>query len=64
MKKTCSKCQGTFICNAADVKNCHCSSVPLKEKTLKKLQTTYADCLCQDCLNSFYSNQESVDKIS
>ncbi|MBL4650682.1 MAG: cysteine-rich CWC family protein [Aureispira sp.] len=64
MQKTCSKCQRTFVCNATDIKNCHCSSVPLKEKTLKKLQTTYNDCLCQGCLKTLYSSEQSADKIS
>jgi len=60
MQKTCSKCQSSFVCKATDVKNCHCSSVTLEEKALKKLQATYQDCLCQDCLKSF----QATNKIS
>jgi hypothetical protein len=58
MEKTCSKCNSTFVCNALDVKNCHCSSVQLEEKTLKELQATYQDCLCQDCLKAVHANQK------
>lgn len=63
MEKICSKCQKSFICNATDIKNCHCSNVQLDEKTLQKLQATYQDCLCQDCLKTFYVDQESTNKV-
>ena len=32
-------------------------------ETLKKLQTTYTDCLCQDCLKIAYYDQQSIDKV-
>lgn len=62
MQKTCSKCQNDFVCNALDIQNCPCSSILLEEKTLKKLQAAYSDCLCQDCLKAFHLSEQVAHK--
>ncbi len=58
MEKTCAKCQNKFVCNATDIKNCHCSNVSLTPELIAKLQVNYQDCLCADCLKVLSANLE------
>ncbi|BDS09545.1 cysteine-rich CWC family protein [Aureispira anguillae] len=56
MKKICSNCQTTFICNANDIANCQCSSVQLDKTAIALLEKTYKDCLCISCLQKIGSS--------
>lgn len=56
-KNTCPKCGKPFHCEA-DTGSCWCQAYQLDEKTLKHLENTYPDCLCEDCLKGFAQNNQ------
>ena len=51
----CPRCGGVFTCNAADIKQCQCWGVGLKEDDFAYLKgqgfsAEQTGCLCRDCL--------------
>ncbi|MDR0968921.1 MAG: cysteine-rich CWC family protein [Lentimicrobiaceae bacterium] len=47
-QKTCPKCGQSFLCSHSAT--CWCVTVFLSEEAKTYLQTTYSDCLCENCL--------------
>ncbi len=52
-EKTCPKCGTGFRCYNKGVQSCWCENYTLFPETLKYLQQTYSNCLCEDCLGIF-----------
>lgn len=48
--KTCQRCFVEFNCQSAEIDQCDCSTVCLKDETLAFLKKTHYDCLCTNCL--------------
>lgn len=51
-KKTCPRCNKTFICSIG--KTCWCNKAELNEKQRNLLREKYFDCLCNTCLIEIY----------
>jgi hypothetical protein len=49
-QKTCRRCGARFECRGKD---CWCHTIRLSAETLIRLEQTYSNCLCPDCLNNF-----------
>jgi hypothetical protein len=49
--KNCSKCGKSFQC--LHNKDCWCMDYEISPENLKKLQKTYKDCLCPECLAGY-----------
>lgn len=48
--KVCECCGESFICNANDIVNCFCYTIPLNQSTLNKIREKHSNCLCEKCL--------------
>lgn len=57
--KKCGHCGKTFICNAADIKNCHCYGVELSKAAAALAQQAYPNCLCNACLKEFVQKEQA-----
>ena len=57
--KNCERCGNAFECNAADIENCDCYSIRLKDTEMEKISTIYKDCLCMKCLRELSKKQSS-----
>jgi ribosomal protein L34E len=49
--KNCSKCGKAFEC--LHNKDCWCMDYVISPENLQKIQETYADCLCSECLKGY-----------
>jgi hypothetical protein len=52
MQRTCPRCRAVFDCGANDARPCACGAVTLDDSTRAMLQSTYAGCLCVECLRA------------
>ena len=50
--KKCSKCETAFEC-CNEQRGCWCESLTIAPETLKKLENTYDNCLCPNCLKDY-----------
>lgn len=51
--KTCPKCGKTFYCSHSA--RCWCVEYSLNNEARELLESTYSDCLCEDCLKGYAS---------
>jgi Cysteine-rich CWC len=50
VEKKCPRCGAVFTCRQEA--GCWCGAVSLTPETLKSLRMRYADCLCEECLQT------------
>jgi hypothetical protein len=48
--KVCPACQVIFECRAGNIEQCQCRTVKLELAVQQRIEDTYTDCLCVDCL--------------
>lgn len=53
---TCESCGNEFVCGAT-LKGCWCMNLQLTDEAREELKSKYNDCLCQNCLEKYASNE-------
>ena len=53
MIKTCERCKLEFECHVDKIEDCACNKIFLNPKQREVLQSTYRDCLCNNCLEIY-----------